>query len=383
MAIGHLVLEVISGPHQGQRIEVEPGSAVKIGRTIKADITLQDTFMSGEHFAVECNKDICKILDLKSTNGTSLNGKRIKAEQLNDGDQIHAGRTDFVVRMEPQSHGISPGSFSGVAASESFEGDTDTPESYSASSAASVGAPKPSPDTSSIPKAVSNTDVMKAAAAQKPNVAEEPRPPVAVQAPNVPEIIPQTPRAPVEDDLRVAWNTYQEATSEGQLLRILYSQPQSLMALVDDTHEPRISEYLHSSGDEYRSLYRENLCVANAPLLVRLRPQSDFLKRMVTEGWGKGWGIFLSCDLPLAKIRDYFREALMISLPDGTELFSRFYDPKFFRTFLETCTSAEAEKFFGPITSYLMESDRHEILLQFRRNNGRVEKQGHLLSTLE
>jgi len=70
-------------------------------------------------------------------------------------------------------------------------------------------------------------------------------------------------------------------------------------------------------------------------------------------------------------------------MPDGMELFSRFYDPRFFRAFLETCGAAEAEKFYGPITSYFMEDDRPEILLQFTRSKRGAEKKGHLLSVLE
>jgi len=64
------------------------------------------------------------------------------------------------------------------------------------------------------------------------------------------------------------------------------------------------------------------------------------------------------------------------------ELFSRFYDPIFFRTFLQTCTADEAEKFFGPITSYFMEDERPEILLQFTKSKTGAAKKGHLLSDL-
>ena len=177
-------------------------------------------------------------------------------------------------------------------------------------------------------------------------------------------------------------DSYRAATPEGRLLKILRNQPEPLMALVDATHDRRVLDVLHSGNEEYQSLYASNQNVAIAPYLVRLPPQSELLRRMVREGWGHGWGVYLTCPLSLRELREYFRTALMVRMPDGSELFSRFYDPRFFRSFLETCTAAEAEKFFGPITSYLMEDERSEILLQFKRSKSGPEKKGHLLSDL-
>ncbi|HEX6730149.1 MAG TPA: DUF4123 domain-containing protein [Pyrinomonadaceae bacterium] len=370
MSIARLVLEVVSGPHQGERIEVGAGAVVRVGRTAKADIILQDTFMSGEHFAVECDSQTCLLVDLKSRNGTSLNGKGITTEPIHDGDKIHAGKTDFFVRIEDvvqDSGEMQVARVSALRESESFDGVTDAPE-----------APEPAPSPAV-------EQVMGRSGTSQVSSAESQKQPLNAPPPEVktPEASSSIPRAPNELDLSAAWNTYEAATLEGRLLRILQTQPASLMALVDATHEPRILQYLQNSGEEYRSLYKESMTPTIAPFLVRFHPRSNFLKRMVKEGWGKGWGIYLTCQLPLEQVRNYFREALMISLPDGTELFSRFYDPKFFRTFLETCTAAEAEKFFGPVNSYLMESDRQEVLLQFTKIKDGVEKRGHLLSTLE
>jgi hypothetical protein len=73
----------------------------------------------------------------------------------------------------------------------------------------------------------------------------------------------------------------------------------------------------------------------------------------------------------------------MVRLPDGVELFSRFYDPRFFRAFLNSCTAAEAERFFGPVSSYFIEAEKPEIVLQFTLTTGGVEKKGHLLSELQ
>jgi pSer/pThr/pTyr-binding forkhead associated (FHA) protein len=56
--------------------------------------------MSGQHFAVEYGRKSCRLRDLNSRNGTKLNGEPITDMVLKGGDQIYAGRTDFVVRIE-------------------------------------------------------------------------------------------------------------------------------------------------------------------------------------------------------------------------------------------------------------------------------------------
>jgi hypothetical protein len=176
---------------------------------------------------------------------------------------------------------------------------------------------------------------------------------------------------------------YQAATPQGLLLRIFQNQREHLMALVDATRDKHVLDLLRNSGEEYRSLYREDQNAAVAPHLVRLPPQSALLRQMIEEGWGRGWGVYLTSNASLMELREYFRSALMVTMPDGMEMFSRFYDPRFFRGFLETCAVDEAKRFFGPVRAYLMESERPEILLEFTRGGSGADKKGHLLSLLE
>ena len=155
------------------------------------------------------------------------------------------------------------------------------------------------------------------------------------------------------------------------------------MALIDAAHDPKVLELLRGTPEEYQSLYRSEQKALIAPYLVRLPPRCELLRQMARQGWGREWGVYLTSPLSLLELREFFRSSLMVTMPDGMELFSRFYDPRFFRAFLETCTAPEAEKFFGPITSYFMEDERPEILLQFNRSKKGAEKKGHLLSALE
>lgn len=375
-----LILEIISGPEAGQKIIVQAGQTVRIGRTSNAGVAVEDTFMSSQHFAIECMGGACGLRDLGSRNGTKLNGEKVTSVVLQNGDRILAGQTEFVVQVEsddPASDQLPPSQLK----------DTLPPtEILRAASegkvVAKVQAPSQTVESNLVVESWSK------------DAAEPSRPPHVVQPFQVPEAsaplkksvpgaLREEKKPQVSAGLEQAILSYEAATPEGTLLRILQNQPEHLMALVDATRDRRVLDLLHNSSEEYRSLYRDDQNLAIAPYVVRLPPSSPVLKQMIHEGWGRGWGVYLTCAGPLHELREYFRQALMVSTPDGVELFSRFYDPRFFRGFLESCSATEAEKFFGPISSYLMEAERPEILLQFTKTPRGAEKKGHLLTRLE
>jgi len=68
-----------------------------IGRNPTTDITLLDDGISREHALILWESDSAEycIEDLQSTNGTKLNGKRVRSATLNDGDEIQVGHTRF------------------------------------------------------------------------------------------------------------------------------------------------------------------------------------------------------------------------------------------------------------------------------------------------
>jgi hypothetical protein len=98
-----LSVEIKSGPQAGKTVLLRPGKIIQVGRTSWADLSVpQDSTMSGMHFAIECGNDKCRVRDLKSTNGTLVNGFRITEMEIGDGDQIMAGQTCFLVRSLDQ-----------------------------------------------------------------------------------------------------------------------------------------------------------------------------------------------------------------------------------------------------------------------------------------
>jgi FHA domain/Protein of unknown function (DUF3662) len=65
----------------------------RIGRSEEGEIVLVDPSVSRAHAVVEIDRGGAFVRDLGSTNGTFLNGRRIKAESLRDGDELRFGNT--------------------------------------------------------------------------------------------------------------------------------------------------------------------------------------------------------------------------------------------------------------------------------------------------
>jgi pSer/pThr/pTyr-binding forkhead associated (FHA) protein len=373
-----LVLEILSGSNRGRQINVETGETVRVGRARPAEVALGDDFMSGLHFALKCDARGCRVRDLNSRNGTKVNGELIIEAPLKDGDQLFAGRTHFSVRLEGAKSSTSKSfsrsradSLSGRRSSRNISRRSLSGKSSASKSSESLsGAKRKAAAVKPAPEAPPSSPVKQAPPSPQASIATPPAPPRSVPAPP-PEIVPA-----------VALDSYEAATMEGRLFQILSSQPQPLMALIDAIRDPGILDLLQRHPDEHQSLYRSEQDPRIAPHLVRFAPRSALLKQMIQKGWGRQWGLYLTSALSLNDLRQYFRTALMVTMPDGAELFSRFYDPRFFRTFLESCTAAESESYFGPVTKYFMEDERAEILLEFTRGSTGAEKKGHLLSPL-
>jgi len=96
-----VILEAVSGPVSGKRIEVRAGSILRIGRTGKSDHPIaEDGYLSGLHFAVECDGTQCRIRDLGSSNGTFVNGSRVTEQVVQEGDSLVAGGSTFLIHFD-------------------------------------------------------------------------------------------------------------------------------------------------------------------------------------------------------------------------------------------------------------------------------------------
>jgi pSer/pThr/pTyr-binding forkhead associated (FHA) protein len=96
-----VIVEVTNGPYSGRKAWLRAGQVLKIGRTERADFTVpHDKNMSGLHFTLECERDVCRVRDAESANGTSVNGEKVTESFLKHGDEIAAGSTKFKINIE-------------------------------------------------------------------------------------------------------------------------------------------------------------------------------------------------------------------------------------------------------------------------------------------
>lgn len=63
--------------------------------------------MSTRHFTIEVRPDGALLIDLESTNGTYVNGERIREAIVSNGDEIFAGQTNFLVGDDTAAAGPS------------------------------------------------------------------------------------------------------------------------------------------------------------------------------------------------------------------------------------------------------------------------------------
>jgi hypothetical protein len=329
-----ILLEIRSGPTSGAKIALTPGQPLRLGRNPKADHAFpDDKLMSSLHFAVDHGEKGCRILDLQSSNGTFLNGARVQEAILVNGDEIRAGNTLFVVRMLPDDALPAP------QPSLQFRPEPRLPATPNVSPQqrpASPAAPLPSPlrpgELPSFPARAPQFDFSPAVPQPSPKISSAPRQP--------------------------------------RLQDLLAKDFQPLYALLDAAREPSVLKVILESKEEHQSLYEgpQGAQLAHfAPYLIRVPHDSLLLYTLARQAWSKSWGVFVTCDVSLKELRTHFRHFLTVKLPDGSQVYFRYYDPRVLRLFLPTCYPEETTQFFGPVKHFLMEAEDPKLALHFTR----------------
>jgi hypothetical protein len=142
---------------------------------------------------------------------------------------------------------------------------------------------------------------------------------------------------------------------------------QPLYALLDAARDDRVLELVRESGDEHQCLYEGDKAVELAevaPHLVRLPTHSLILEKLLHEGWGKSWGVYLTSHGSFQDVRKHFRHFLRVE-SEGQAFLFRFYDPRVLRVFLPVCNPEESHQFFGPVNCFLIEAREPALLLKY------------------
>lgn len=84
-------LKFISGKYQGGEFPLKGDKQLIIGRSSELDIVLVEDMVSRKHAKITLAGGKITIEDLGSTNGTFVNGEKVKTSRLKEGDRILVG----------------------------------------------------------------------------------------------------------------------------------------------------------------------------------------------------------------------------------------------------------------------------------------------------
>ena len=85
------VLRFISGKYQGGEFPIAADKQILVGRSSDLDMVLVEDMVSRKHARIAMQGDQIWIEDLGSTNGTFVNGEKIKRARLKEGDRVLIG----------------------------------------------------------------------------------------------------------------------------------------------------------------------------------------------------------------------------------------------------------------------------------------------------
>jgi pSer/pThr/pTyr-binding forkhead associated (FHA) protein len=73
---------------------------ILIGRSRECDVQVEYANVSRRHAELRQEGASYWIVDLDSTNGIEVNGRKLKRSKLEDGDRVTMGSTDILFRRE-------------------------------------------------------------------------------------------------------------------------------------------------------------------------------------------------------------------------------------------------------------------------------------------
>ncbi len=73
-------------------------STVAVGRRADQDVVLDDAGISAIHAQLVCEDGGWKVVNLLSSNGTFVNGKKIAISSVNNGDRVRFGKSEFIFK---------------------------------------------------------------------------------------------------------------------------------------------------------------------------------------------------------------------------------------------------------------------------------------------
>ena len=330
-------LVILEGPEAGRRIPV-PSAPVTMGRAPAAAMAFPDDgFISSVHLSVQADPEGVRITDLRSTNGTFLNGERVSSALANVGDVVQIGTMTMQVAA--------------AAAQPPYK-----------------SAPVLSSPSSIASRPPSETTMIGAPALPRMDI---PAPP-----PMSPSILATTtiPRISVDGSeqfkrLDLAKKQAAAESQQSALRAKIAALPGPLFLMVNAGADDAIPAIL-AMGDVdpvKHCLWRgepASLPPTWAPYLVQTTADSQLLNALLDRGWGKNWLSVFTASAGLDELLEHFGKFLKVQMEQTGNIYFRFYDPQVLREFLPTGNPAEIAMFFGPVREWIFESEAKSAFLQ-------------------
>ena len=97
-------LLVINGANRGSRYEISSALDVVIGRSVGCNLRLDDSEVSRHHARISHNGTDFVLNDLKSANGTKVNGQPVAERALGNGDSLQFGSSVIAFQLTESHH---------------------------------------------------------------------------------------------------------------------------------------------------------------------------------------------------------------------------------------------------------------------------------------
>jgi pSer/pThr/pTyr-binding forkhead associated (FHA) protein len=91
------ILETLNHANEPMTFRIPAGTVKTVGRATGAEFIVDAALVSRLHCQLTATPDSLQVKDLDSTNGTFVNGKRVRTAELHDGDRLSVGRVDLIV----------------------------------------------------------------------------------------------------------------------------------------------------------------------------------------------------------------------------------------------------------------------------------------------
>ena len=96
---------ILQNAETASTFRLRPGAVKTVGRAPRADFILDAALVSRLHCRITATADKLEVVDLKSTNGTFVNDKRVQKAHLKGGDRLRLGRVELTVQKRAMANG--------------------------------------------------------------------------------------------------------------------------------------------------------------------------------------------------------------------------------------------------------------------------------------